>query len=66
MGNERMYCLFNFSDKAAHLTWYAFREQGEGATHLVDHWTKSEIAIGQDDEHLIIKPYGFLILEPVV
>ncbi len=66
MGDERMYCLFNFSDKAAYLTWYAFREQGEGATQLVDHWTKSEIAIGQNDEHLIIEPYGFRILEPII
>lgn len=64
MGNERMYCLFNFSDKAAYLTWYAFREQGEGAGKLYDHWTQSEIALGPDHEHLILEPYGFRILEP--
>ncbi|RIW18648.1 alpha-amylase [Algoriphagus lacus] len=64
MGNERMYCLFNFSDKAAYLTWYAFREQGEGAQKLVDHWSGREFMIGPDHEHLILEPYAFLILEP--
>ena len=64
MGNERMYCLFNFSDQAAYLTWYAFREQGEGAGKLYDHWTQSEVALGPDHEHLILEPYGFRILEP--
>lgn len=64
MGNERMYCLFNFSDKAAYLTWYAFREQGEGAAMLFDHWTQSEVAVGPDHEYLILEPYGFRVLEP--
>jgi hypothetical protein len=63
-GNERMYCLFNFSDRAAYLTWYAFREQGEGAATLFDHWTQSEVTIGSDQEYLILEPYGFRILEP--
>lgn len=65
MGNERMYCLFNFSDKAAYLTWYAFREQGEGAGKLYDHWTQSEVTLGPDHECLILEPYGFRIFEPI-
>ena len=64
IGNERMYCLFNFSDKAAYLTWYAFREQGEGASKLIDHWTNAEVQIGPDHEYLILEPYGFRIFEP--
>lgn len=64
MGNERMYCLFNFSDKAAYLTWYAFREQGEGSARLWDHWTESEVEVGPDHEYLILEPYGFRVLEP--
>jgi amylosucrase len=66
MGNDRMYCLFNFSDKAAYLTWYAFREQGEGAVLLFDHWTQSEVAVGPDHEHLILEPYGFRIMGPKI
>jgi amylosucrase len=65
MGNERMYCLFNFSDKAAYLTWYAFREQGESAGKLYDHWTQSEVTLGPDHEYLILEPYGFRIFEPI-
>lgn len=64
MGNERMYCVFNFSDKAAYLTWYAFREQGEGAEKFHDHWTNSEVIHGSSQEYLILEPYGFRILEP--
>ena len=64
MGDKRMYCVFNFSGQAAYLTWYAFREQAEGAENLVDHWTNSEVTIGPDHEYLILEPYGFRILEP--
>ncbi|GMQ28926.1 amylosucrase [Algoriphagus confluentis] len=64
MGNARMYCLFNFSDKAAYLTWYAFRELGEGSARLWDHWTESEVEVGPDHEYLILEPYGFRVLEP--
>ena len=63
-GNERMYCLYNFSDQASYLTWYAFREQGEGAEVLVDLWTDTEYRIGPDHEYLILEPHGFVILEP--
>lgn len=65
MGNERIFCLFNFSDKAAYLTWYVFREQGEGSARLWDHWTESEVEVGPDHEYLILEPYGFRVLEPV-
>lgn len=64
MGNERIYCLFNFCDNATYLTWYAFRERGEGAEILEDLWTGREFRIGTDHEHLILQPYEFLILEP--
>ncbi|MFN3998664.1 alpha-amylase family glycosyl hydrolase [Algoriphagus sp.] len=64
MGNDRIYCLYNFSDQAAYLTWYAFREQGEGSEFLKDLWSGEEFKIGLDQEYLIIKPYGFVILEP--
>jgi amylosucrase len=63
-GNERGYCLYNFSDQAAYLTWHAFREQGEGAEILVDLWSGVDYRIGPDDEYLILEPHGFMILEP--
>lgn len=64
MGSERMYCLFNFSDKAAYLTWYAFREQGEGSEKLHELWSGRGFSIGPDHQHLILKPYEFMILRP--
>ncbi|SDA91772.1 amylosucrase [Algoriphagus alkaliphilus] len=64
LGNERVYCLFNFSDKVANLTWYAFREQAEGPQKLINHWDGEEFEIGQDHENLSLEPYGFMILEP--
>jgi amylosucrase len=63
-GEERRYCLFNFSDQPAGLTWYAFREQGEPATQLFDSWSQTSFAVGPDHEHLVLEPYGFRILEP--
>ena len=63
-GEGRCYCLFNFSDRPAGLTWYAFREQGEQATSLYDHWTQTSYTLGFDHEHLVLEPYGFHILEP--
>lgn len=63
-GNDRVYCLFNFSDRAAYLTWYAFKEQGEGAIALWDLWGEKIHTIGADNEYLILPPYGFCILTP--
>lgn len=63
-GSERRYCLYNFSDAPAGLTWYAFREQGETAQTLYDQWTDTTWTIGPDQEHLVIPAYGFCILEP--
>jgi amylosucrase len=64
MGNDRIYCLYNFSDQAAYLTWYAFREQGEGAEILLDLWSGVDHRIGPDHEYLILEPYQFMIMEP--
>ena len=63
-GAERRYCLYNFSDAPAGLTWYAFREQGETAHTLYDQWTDTTWTIGPDQEHLVIPAYGFCLLEP--
>jgi amylosucrase len=64
LDNERVYCLFNFSDQAANLTWYAFREQGEEAEKLTDLWSGAEFELGPGHEHLILEPYVFMILQP--
>jgi amylosucrase len=62
-GKERIYCLFNYSNKAAYLTWYAFKEHGLKPTNLFDHYTGKKYKIGPDHEYLVLGPYQFMILE---
>lgn len=61
--NQKVFCLFNFSDKDAHLTWYAIKENGimQGAK-MKDLWSHEEVIVGRDDEYLVLKPYQFIIL----
>lgn len=63
MDESHLYCLFNFSNKAAYLTWYAFKEQGYGISNLYDHWNEQRLTVGSDHEYLIIEPYSFCLLE---
>ena len=60
---DRVYCLFNYSDLPQGITWYAFKEHGVVPTTLYDHWTEGTFLVERDEEHLIIEPYGFRILE---
>ncbi len=61
---RKLFGIFNFKDKPSYLTWYAFKEHNLTATKLFDHWENIVYDIGEDREYLIIKPYGFLLLEP--
>ena len=60
---QQIFCVFNFCSKPAYLTWYAFRESGFRTTKLYDHWSGEKYRVGNDDEYLIIQPYGFHIME---
>lgn len=62
---EKLYCIFNFSDQPAYLTWFAFKEHGNFSSQLFDHWSEKLYNIGHDNEFLIIEPYGFHLFEPV-
>lgn len=63
LDETKLYCLFNFSDRAAYLTWLAFKQHGPAPLTLYDHWERRYHAVGPDHEHLIIAPYSFCILE---
>jgi amylosucrase len=63
--NQRFYGVFNFSGETAFLTWYVFKEWGRAPGKLFDHWKGKMYTVGQDDECLIIEPYGFCLLEDV-
>jgi amylosucrase len=61
--DQKIYCLFNFTDQEAYLTWFAFKEHGAAPAVLYDHWNEKEIEVGYDHQYLVLEPYQFLILE---
>ncbi len=65
MFDKRVFCLFNFSDQAAYVTWYTFKEHGNAPHKLFDHWLQKTYTVGQDHEYLIMEPYSFYVMEPV-
>ena len=62
---QKLYCLFNFSDKETGLSWHAFKEHGPTSSKLYDHWQEKIHAVGNDDEFLVIAPYQFYLMEQV-
>lgn len=63
LNDKKLYCLFNFSDTQAYVTWFIFKEHGAASSVLYDHWQEKEYQIGHDHEYLVMEPYTFLILE---
>ncbi len=61
----KLYCVFNFSNKPAWLTWFAFKQHGAVLHKLLDHWSNREFEIGFDHEYFILQPYTFYLLQPV-
>jgi amylosucrase len=64
LGEQKLFAVFNFSGHPANLTWHAFKEHGVVPTTLYDHWTEKEFEVGADNEHLVLGPYEFYLLEP--
>lgn len=62
-GERPLYCLFNFSDKKALLTWYAFKEKGFAGKQLYDYWADKIFSVGEDWEYLVLQPYQFCLME---
>jgi amylosucrase len=62
--NERVYCIFNFSNQATGISWYTFKQNNMKPAKLYDLWSGTIFNIGYDHEHLSLQPYQFLILEP--
>ncbi len=63
--NSKLYGLFNFSNKSAWLTWFAFKQHGPVASKLFDHWSKTTFTMGYDNEYFVLEPYSFYLLEPL-
>jgi amylosucrase len=62
--NDRVYCLFNFSDREQHLTWYAFKANGMAPVRLYDHWSGQYFDVKKDEEYFVLPPYSFFVMEP--
>jgi len=62
--NDRVYCVFNFSNTETSISWYTFKQNNLIPKQLFDHWQQKLYSVGHDHEMLILQPYQFLILEP--
>jgi amylosucrase len=62
---KNLYCLFNYSNESAYLTWHAFRQNGFIPSRLYDHWREEYYGVGPDEEYLLLDPYAFYLLETV-
>ncbi len=62
-GSQQLFGIFNFSNTPEKLTWFAFKEFGNPPVKLYDHWSGAEFIVGPDEEHLLVEPYGFYLLD---
>jgi amylosucrase len=60
---QKVFCIFNFSDKVTWLGWRAIKEKGSVGEVLFDHWSNKNYTIGNDDDFLEVLPYQFFIFE---
>lgn len=63
LGEEKLYCLFNFSDVKANVTWYMFKEKGIATEELFDYWSNETFTLGTNNDYLEVEPYSFYLLE---
>lgn len=65
-GREKaLFCIFNYSNESAYLTWHSFRYNGHQPEKLFDHWRENYFELGDDADFLILEPYAFYLLEVV-
>jgi amylosucrase len=62
--NDRLYCIFNFSEVDTNISWYTFKQNGLKPTKFYDHWSETIINVGYDHQYITLKPYQFYLLEP--
>ncbi len=61
--DDRVYCMFNFSNETANISWYTFKQNGMLPTKLYDYWSENTYDVAYDHQFLTLNPYQFLILE---
>lgn len=65
LDEEKLYCLFNFSNQAAWLTWAAFKQHGPAPAQLFNYISEENYVVGPDEHHLVLPPYAFYLLRAV-
>jgi len=63
LDETKLYCVFNFSKQVSYLSWAVFKQHGPAPLELYDHWQGNTYNVGFDNEHLILEPYSFCLLE---
>jgi amylosucrase len=63
LDETKLYCVFNFSKQVSYLSWGVFKQHGPAPVELHDHWQDKNYTVGFDNEHLIMEPYSFCLLE---
>jgi amylosucrase len=63
LDDTKLYCVFNFSSQAAYLSWAAFKQHGPAPNELYDYFADNTYTVGFDNEHLVLEPYSFCLLE---
>jgi amylosucrase len=64
LDEDKLYCIFNFSAYTTYMPWHAFKQHGPAATILFDLYCEQEYTVENENEHLIIAPYSFVLLQP--
>ena len=62
LDEQKLYCVFNFHNEPAYLSYAAFKQHGPAPNKLYDHWNGQTHTVGFDNEHFVIEAYGFCLL----
>ncbi len=60
--NQKIVCLFNYSNHPANLTWYALKEKGITGSLIDIANGNSTYSVGADEAYFTIPDYGFSLL----
>lgn len=63
LDEEKIYCLFNYSNEPAWFNWSAFKQHGPPPKALYNYWNADSFTVGSNEEYFILDPYAFYVLQ---
>lgn len=63
LGEEKVYCLFNFSAETVYLSWDIFRQNGPASDSLVEYMSGKSYQLLSGAENIVLPPYKFFIMK---